>query len=215
MSKCPMKDAAMRGQVAQILQPREANQGHDVALMISERFLNMPVQIMPPMYKMLMDEMTKVRARAGIKIRKTMPGLSRVITLLDRELTRYYSLQNVGFNFEWYVFISKTYKEVQSTLDEEEEQNAPVIQVKKKAKKVCSLGNLSAKIHNPRLTTCFSTLLSYLLQWKCCIFNLRTRSLLRMLTSNMTTNSPTLTKKRRQMLEEHSQITELLPVEKL
>jgi protein BCP1 len=57
---------------------------------------------------------------------------------VDGELTRYYSLQNVGFNFEWYVFISKTYKEVQSTLDEEEEQNAPVIQVKKKAKKVCS-----------------------------------------------------------------------------
>lgn len=88
------------------------------------------------------------------QIRKTMPGLSRVITLVDGELTRYYSLQNVGFNFEWYVFISKTYKEVQSTLDEEEEQNAPVIQVKKKAKKVCSWGNVSTAIHIPRLTTC-------------------------------------------------------------
>lgn len=74
MSKCPMKDAAMRGQVAQILQPREANQGHDVALMISERFLNMPVQIMPPMYKMLMDEMTKVRARTGIKLERRCRG---------------------------------------------------------------------------------------------------------------------------------------------
>ncbi|KAH8554130.1 p21-C-terminal region-binding protein-domain-containing protein [Umbelopsis sp. PMI_123] len=106
MSKCPMKDVALRGQVAQVLQPHEPNQGHDAALVISERFLNMPVQIMPPMYKMLMEEMAKTNATNG------------------------------GFDFEWYIFISKTYKEVPSTVDEEGEQlEAPVAPKKKKAKK--------------------------------------------------------------------------------
>lgn len=55
-----MKNAALGAQVAQILLPREPNPGHDTAIVISERLLNMPVQIMPPMYKMLIEEMSKV-----------------------------------------------------------------------------------------------------------------------------------------------------------
>ncbi|GAB5590405.1 Mss4p nuclear export [Umbelopsis nana] len=108
LSKCPMKNAALGAQVAQILLPREPNPGHDTAIVISERLLNMPVQIMPPMYKMLIEEMSK----------------------------------NEGFNFEWYVFVSKTFKEVESTIDEEQEMNAPAVQKKKKAKKTAPAAEL-------------------------------------------------------------------------
>ncbi|CAM0142040.1 Mss4p nuclear export [Umbelopsis sp. WA50703] len=105
MSKCPIKDTGMRAQVAEILQPREPNQNHDVGLVISERLINMPVQIMPPMYNMLLEEMSKANSSAG------------------------------GFNFEWYVFISKTFKEVASTIDDEDDRmEEPVAQKKKKAK---------------------------------------------------------------------------------
>lgn len=59
---------------------------------VSERFINMPVEIMAPMYTMLQQEL-----KNAIK-------------------------EGEPYTFEWYLFISKTYKEVTSTVDEEEEE---------------------------------------------------------------------------------------------
>ncbi|CAG8445786.1 14597_t:CDS:2 [Ambispora leptoticha] len=60
-----------------------------VGLILSERLLNMPVQIVPPMYKMLMEE---------------------IQWAVD---------DDEPYNFEWYLIITKTYREVASSLDEE------------------------------------------------------------------------------------------------
>ncbi|CAG8622577.1 7894_t:CDS:2, partial [Diversispora eburnea] len=59
---------------------------HDVGLILSERLINMPVQLIPPMYKMLKEEI---------------------------------QWANESYEFEWYLIISKTYREVASTIDEE------------------------------------------------------------------------------------------------
>ncbi|CAG8641772.1 34215_t:CDS:2 [Racocetra persica] len=60
-----------------------------VGLILSERLINMPVQIVPPMYKMLQEE---------------------IQWAVD---------DNEPYNFEWYLVLSKTYQEVMSTLDDE------------------------------------------------------------------------------------------------
>ncbi|CAG8570631.1 12547_t:CDS:2 [Cetraspora pellucida] len=60
-----------------------------VGLILSERLINMPVQIVPPMYKMLQEE---------------------IQWAVD---------DNEPYNFEWYLVLSKTYQEVVSTLDDE------------------------------------------------------------------------------------------------
>ncbi|RHZ63277.1 hypothetical protein Glove_330g62 [Diversispora epigaea] len=62
---------------------------HDVGLILSERLINMPVQLIPPMYKMLKEE---------------------IQWAVD---------DNEPYEFEWYLIISKTYREVASTIDEE------------------------------------------------------------------------------------------------
>ncbi|CAG8576048.1 24685_t:CDS:2 [Dentiscutata erythropus] len=64
-----------------------------VGLMLSERLINMPVQIVPPMYKMLQEE---------------------IQWAVD---------DNEPYNFEWYLVLSKTYQEVMSTLDDESSQS--------------------------------------------------------------------------------------------
>ncbi|CAG8474436.1 7375_t:CDS:2 [Dentiscutata heterogama] len=64
-----------------------------VGLILSERLINMPVQIVPPMYKMLQEE---------------------IQWAVD---------DNEPYNFEWYLVLSKTYQEVMSTLDDESSQS--------------------------------------------------------------------------------------------
>ncbi|KAI9261435.1 p21-C-terminal region-binding protein-domain-containing protein [Phascolomyces articulosus] len=75
---------------------------------ISERFINMPMEIMPPMYKMMQEETNQA-------VEKGEP-----------------------YTFEWYMFISKTYKEVAPTVDEDGDENMGEVQKpqpKKKGKK--------------------------------------------------------------------------------
>ncbi|KAF0554113.1 Protein BCP1 [Gigaspora margarita] len=64
-----------------------------IGLILSERLINMPVQIVPPMYKMLQEE---------------------IQWAVD---------DNEPYNFEWYLVLSKTYQEVVSTLDDESSQS--------------------------------------------------------------------------------------------
>ncbi|KAG0179968.1 Mss4p nuclear export [Apophysomyces sp. BC1021] len=82
-----------------------------VGWVVSERFINMPVEIMPPMYTMLQQELAQA-------VEKAKP-----------------------YAFEWYMFISKTYKEVVSTLDEEGAQEEEQQPKQKKAKKVVFLND--------------------------------------------------------------------------
>ncbi|CAG8582121.1 2355_t:CDS:2 [Funneliformis mosseae] len=67
-----------------------------------KRLINMPVQLVPPMYKMLQEEIQWA--------------------IEDKE----------PYEFEWFLIITKTYREVDSTLDEED------VMPKKKMKKVKS-----------------------------------------------------------------------------
>ncbi|KAI8987881.1 p21-C-terminal region-binding protein-domain-containing protein [Mycotypha africana] len=95
-NKCPKKDEKLYTAVKEMLS-LESTDKH-IGWIISERFINMPVEIMAPMYNMLTEELKNVVAKKE------------------------------PYDFEWYMFISKTYKEVESTLDEEEEaDNEPSV----------------------------------------------------------------------------------------
>ncbi|KAL0075942.1 p21-C-terminal region-binding protein-domain-containing protein [Phycomyces blakesleeanus] len=103
LAKCPKKEEKVHKAVTDILSLKKSS-GNSVGWIVSERFINMPVEIMPPMYSMLQQELKQA-------VEKKEP-----------------------YDFEWYMIISKTYKEVSSSLDEngeEEEPKAP----KKKSKK--------------------------------------------------------------------------------
>ncbi|KAG1294889.1 hypothetical protein G6F66_004814 [Rhizopus arrhizus] len=67
-------------------------QQQKVGWVVSERFINMPVEVMPPMYAMLQEETKKAVQ------------------------------QNEPYSFEWYMFISKTYKEVNPTVEEDDDE---------------------------------------------------------------------------------------------
>ncbi|KAI9246132.1 p21-C-terminal region-binding protein-domain-containing protein [Sporodiniella umbellata] len=88
LGKCPKKNEKLSLVVDSILNREQ------VGWVVSERFVNMPVEIMPPMYAMLQEETKKAVE------------------------------QSEPYKFEWYMFISKTYKEVNSTADEENEETA-------------------------------------------------------------------------------------------
>ncbi|CAJ2514114.1 Uu.00g022330.m01.CDS01 [Anthostomella pinea] len=70
--------------------PELLSSGKQVGLVLSERLINMPSEISPPMYGMLIDE---IEAAVG-----------------DKE----------PYEFSHYLIISKTYHEIESTLDVEE-----------------------------------------------------------------------------------------------
>ncbi|KAG1180051.1 hypothetical protein G6F70_000767 [Rhizopus microsporus] len=86
LNKCPKKNGPLHQAVSEILNHKQ------VGWVVSERFINMPVEIMPPMYAMLQEETKKAVQ------------------------------QNEPYSFEWYMFISKTYREVASSIDDEEEE---------------------------------------------------------------------------------------------
>ncbi|KAF2140961.1 uncharacterized protein K452DRAFT_272705 [Aplosporella prunicola CBS 121167] len=78
---------ASTAQLAQLLDPASPAQ---VGLILTERFINMPSEIVPPMYNMLLEEMQWA--------------------LEDKE----------PYHFSHYLLISKTYLEVESKLDQQE-----------------------------------------------------------------------------------------------
>ncbi|RUS33625.1 hypothetical protein BC938DRAFT_470830 [Jimgerdemannia flammicorona] len=55
LEKIPKKDTALQSSLSEILSA-DRPQSRDVGIILSERLVNMPVQIVPPMYKMLMEE---------------------------------------------------------------------------------------------------------------------------------------------------------------
>ncbi|KAJ1650393.1 Mss4p nuclear export [Dispira simplex] len=67
-----------------------------VGLILSERFLNMPPQITPPMYRMLAEEIQWA--------------------VEDKE----------PYEFDYYIIVAKVYKEVQSTVDEKDDDGDEV-----------------------------------------------------------------------------------------
>ncbi|CEP08330.1 hypothetical protein [Parasitella parasitica] len=89
-NKCPRKNEALSKAVKEILSLSSTDK--HVGWVISERFINMPVEIMAPMYTMLQEELKNA-------VKEQEP-----------------------YVFEWYMFISKTYKEVVSTIDEDGEE---------------------------------------------------------------------------------------------
>ncbi|KAI7866348.1 p21-C-terminal region-binding protein-domain-containing protein [Spinellus fusiger] len=95
--KCPKKEEKLHKAVSEILSLKDVS----VGWIVSERFINMPVEIMPPMYSMLQQELTQAVE------------------------------QDEPYVFEWYMFISKTYKEVMPTAEEDSSSEPK----KKKAKK--------------------------------------------------------------------------------
>jgi protein BCP1 len=81
--------------------PELINSGKHIGLVLSERFINMPPEVGPPLYSMLIDEV-----EAAVE---------------DKE----------PYEFSHYLVLSKTYQEVESTLDVEKRK-------KKKAKEEAS-----------------------------------------------------------------------------
>lgn len=86
LNKCPKKNESLHKAVESILKSQQ------VGWVVSERFINMPVEVMPPMYAMLQEETKKAVQ------------------------------QNEPYSFEWYMFISKTYKEVNPTVEEDDDE---------------------------------------------------------------------------------------------
>ncbi|KAG2198998.1 hypothetical protein INT46_005538 [Mucor plumbeus] len=89
-NKCPKKNEALLKAVKKILSLSSTDK--HVGWVVSERFINMPVEIMAPMYTMLQEEL-----KNAVK-------------------------EKESYVFEWYMFISKTYKEVTSIIDEDGEE---------------------------------------------------------------------------------------------
>ena len=82
----------------------ETLKGKDtVGLILTERLVNVPVEVAPPMYKMLLEEMTWAKD------------------------------EKEPYDFTQYLIISKTYREVESKLDQEEDR--PQKKKKKSSKK--------------------------------------------------------------------------------
>ncbi|KAF2671677.1 hypothetical protein BT63DRAFT_177146 [Microthyrium microscopicum] len=67
---------------------------HEVGLILTERLINMPAEIVPPMYNMLMEEV------------------------------EWANQDNEPYTFSHYLILSKTYKEVESKLDAEETRSS-------------------------------------------------------------------------------------------
>ncbi|KAJ3038325.1 Mss4p nuclear export [Rhizophlyctis rosea] len=76
-----------------------------IALVFNERLLNMPPQIVPPMFKMLLEELEWA--------------------VEDGE----------PYNFDYFIFVSKVYKEIESSLNEEEDGEGGEERLKPKKKK--------------------------------------------------------------------------------
>ncbi|KAI7900802.1 p21-C-terminal region-binding protein-domain-containing protein [Cokeromyces recurvatus] len=104
-NKCPKKNEKVHKAVNDILSLNLEDK--HVGWVVSERFINMPVEIMAPMYNMLQEEV-----KNAVK-------------------------QKEPYTFEWYMFISKTYKEVASNVDNEEEEEE-MTSAKKKDKAVAT-----------------------------------------------------------------------------
>jgi protein BCP1 len=95
-------------QIVQILQgayQRQPGGWKDVAFLFSERLINMPVQLVPPMFKMLAEEIQWA--------------------LEDHE----------PYEFEWYLLLSKIYREVAPTADDDLPDGPLPTGKRKKAKK--------------------------------------------------------------------------------
>ncbi|EPY51601.1 CDK regulator [Schizosaccharomyces cryophilus OY26] len=96
LSRISASNPNMEKQVRELLSPESKAQ---VGLIVNERLINMPVQVIPPMYNMLLEEMQWA---------------------ID---------ENEPYNFTHYLSLSRTYVEVASKLDDEDERP------KKKGKK--------------------------------------------------------------------------------
>ncbi|RUP14736.1 p21-C-terminal region-binding protein-domain-containing protein [Jimgerdemannia flammicorona] len=99
LEKIPKKDTALQSSLSEILSA-DRPQSRDVGIILSERLVNMPVQIVPPMYKMLMEE-----------IEWAVEDVSIIFFVRAKE----------PYDFEWYVILSKTYKEVAPTADDDDD----------------------------------------------------------------------------------------------
>ncbi|CAO3599327.1 unnamed protein product [Absidia cylindrospora] len=100
VNKCPKKDEALHKAVTKIFSLNDP-----VGWIVSEQFINMPVEVMPPMYNLLQQEMKNA---------------------VDN---------NEAYTFEWYMFIIKVYKEVTPTVDDDEQQQDDQAAVKQPAAK--------------------------------------------------------------------------------
>ncbi|KAI8142995.1 p21-C-terminal region-binding protein-domain-containing protein [Fennellomyces sp. T-0311] len=97
LGKVPKKDEAIKSLLSE-------DSDKQVGWIVSERFINMPMEIMPPMYKMMQEETDQAVEKGE------------------------------AYKFDYYMYIAKTYKEVASTVDDEEEEAQPKKKGKKKAK---------------------------------------------------------------------------------
>ncbi|KAI8063201.1 p21-C-terminal region-binding protein-domain-containing protein [Gongronella butleri] len=122
-NKCPKKDQKTHDAIQAIL-----SLDKPVAWIVSERFINMPVEIMPPMYNLMQQEVKNAIEKKE------------------------------AYDVEWYMFISKVYKEVASTVDDEERADededasartavAPPAKKAKKAKKAAAAAAAAETIY--------------------------------------------------------------------
>ena len=84
------QQAAKNPALSPVLEALKAPSQHEVGLILTERLINVPAQVVPPMYKMLLEEITWA-------VEEKEP-----------------------YTFSYYLILSKTYQEVKSLLDEED-----------------------------------------------------------------------------------------------
>lgn len=132
LSKC-QKDASLNTKLSSLL--REDSEEH-VGLLISERLINMPVQIVPQMYRMLVEEIGWAIEDVSFFFQVPIKfDCIRYLIMIFRK-----KFQQEPYQFDWYLLLTKTYKEVEPAIDDDEVgagNSKP--KKKKKAKFVCNI----------------------------------------------------------------------------
>ncbi|CAA21060.2 nuclear export chaperone [Schizosaccharomyces pombe] len=87
ISRLAKSNSRLENELQKLLEP---NSGSQVGLIVNERLINMPVQVIPPMYNMLLEEM------------------------------QWAINENEPYNFTHYLLLSRTYTEIESKLMDDE-----------------------------------------------------------------------------------------------
>lgn len=121
---------------------------NSVGLVISERLVNMPSQLVPPMYRMLEEELQWARD----EVRKL--NFLSLSSCLMRELTRDWN-QGEPFNFSHLLFLSRVFVTSQEEMDQDPNANLndshppPSKQTKKKLKAEKDKGEVGIWMYHP------------------------------------------------------------------
>ncbi|CEQ38600.1 SPOSA6832_00045, partial [Sporobolomyces salmonicolor] len=110
-----------------------------VGLVLNERLVNMPVQVVPPMFRMLEEELQWAREDASLAFPFLLPSLSMQHLLTLKGVRPRGRSQNEPYHFSHLLFLSRVFRSSSSSFDEDPnaalEASAPSQDGKKKGGK--------------------------------------------------------------------------------